>query len=155
MAALLQSLRWRLDKAASATDRCQVLASYVKHDILHLRYNFNSCLRQLLPYDVSPSARTLSICCYIILCLSGLFWALLLSHCLPCFHLHLEVRRQYLRCFSQHVLSHIITICYILYKVVHVYTLWSINMTIPKATQVTVQAGGWTPSLFGDGPPVT
>ena len=36
-AALLQSLRWRLDKAAVASDRCQVLASYIENDILMLR----------------------------------------------------------------------------------------------------------------------
>ena len=36
-AALLQSLRWRLDKAATASDRCQVLASYIEHDLLMLR----------------------------------------------------------------------------------------------------------------------
>lgn len=36
-AALLQSLRWRLDKAATASDRCQVLASYIKNDLLMLR----------------------------------------------------------------------------------------------------------------------
>lgn len=36
-AALLQSLRWRLDKAATASDRCQMLASYIENDILMLR----------------------------------------------------------------------------------------------------------------------
>lgn len=36
-AALLQSLRWRLDKAATASDRCQVLASYIENDLLMLR----------------------------------------------------------------------------------------------------------------------
>ena len=37
VAAVLQSLRWRLDKAVSAADRCQVLASFARHDILMLR----------------------------------------------------------------------------------------------------------------------
>lgn len=37
IAALVQSLRWRLDKAATASDRCQVLASYIEHDLLMLR----------------------------------------------------------------------------------------------------------------------
>ena len=36
-AALLQSLRWRLDKAATASDRCQMLASYIENDVLMLR----------------------------------------------------------------------------------------------------------------------
>lgn len=36
-AALLQALCWRLDKAASASDRCQVLASYIENDFLMLR----------------------------------------------------------------------------------------------------------------------
>lgn len=36
-AALLQALRWRLDKAATASDRCQVLASYIESDLLVLR----------------------------------------------------------------------------------------------------------------------
>ncbi len=36
-AALLQALRWRLDKAISATDRCQVLSGYIQRDILLLR----------------------------------------------------------------------------------------------------------------------
>ncbi|DBA71406.1 TPA: LisH domain-containing protein armc9 [Trebouxia sp. C0005] len=33
----LQALRWRLDKAISATDRCQVLSGYIHRDILLLR----------------------------------------------------------------------------------------------------------------------
>ena len=36
-AALLQALRWRLDKAISAADRCQVLSGYIQRDILLLR----------------------------------------------------------------------------------------------------------------------
>ncbi|DBA87577.1 TPA: LisH domain-containing protein armc9, variant 2 [Trebouxia sp. C0004] len=36
-AALLQALRWRLDKAISATDQCQVLSGYIQCDILLLR----------------------------------------------------------------------------------------------------------------------
>ena len=36
-AALLQALRWRLDKAISAADRCQVLSGYIQRDILLFR----------------------------------------------------------------------------------------------------------------------
>lgn len=60
-AALLQALRWRLDKAISATDRCQVLSGYIQRDILLLRsvrltslsleleFGYNCCVR-LLPW---------------------------------------------------------------------------------------------------------
>lgn len=69
-AALLQALRWRLDKAISATDRCQVLSGYIQRDILLLRSVLltSVCLKlsfwvQLLCQTAVLLSRMLMCCC--------------------------------------------------------------------------------------------
>ena len=54
--ALLQSLRWRLDKAATASDRCQVLASYIDSDILQLRQVCSISANLILLLTQAPTA---------------------------------------------------------------------------------------------------
>lgn len=73
-AALLQALRWRLDKAISATDRCQVLSGYIHRDILLLRsihltslslglvFGYN-CGVRLLPWYLCVTLLCCSVCC--------------------------------------------------------------------------------------------
>ena len=55
-AALLQALRWRLDKATAASDRCQVLASYIENDTLLLRQVKPQCttLAEHAPLFLAP-----------------------------------------------------------------------------------------------------
>ncbi len=77
-AALLQALRWRLEKAISATDRCQVLSGYIQRDILLLRSVLLTSLSLGLEFAaldrrLSLSAKLVSCC----LCCLECVWLVL------------------------------------------------------------------------------